>query len=514
MLVLWTQKLNAEKAQEVVEKENQMKLAEQKTIEANEQRTLAEQALLNAQMQTSRADSALNIAENRRLDAERNANVAANQTALATENLGEANRQRVLAINNEREAESQRQEAVLAKEEAFQRRMLSTARSMAVKSLQINEDPQLKGLLSYQAFRFYNEFNGLSHDVDIYSGLYQSVKSLVGDSYNVFKGHNNAVRSIAFIPNTSSFISAGSDGKLLKWNLNLSNTEPATILTGRNVIESVKITPNGKWILAAENRNGLLLIDALSGNTNPEKLNGGNDINIRVIAAAPDNNTVYTAGLNDFIEVWNISSRSVKKFTDTGSRVNYLSLSPNGNILAGGTRDGKIIIWRVTGDVLSNEIFNDPNNAVQSIQFSPDGKYLACGTLNGNILVFRADNFELAAILSGHTARVTELQFSFDSNKMASGSYDGKVYFWDVKHLTNPPIVMDDNSGFVFCVTFSPDGKYIVSGSTEEHRLIARPTSAVMLSERICPLVNRNLTKEEWNTYIGNDIEYRATCNY
>jgi hypothetical protein len=71
---------------------------------------------------------------------------------------------------------------------------------------------------------------------------------------------------------------------------------------------------------------------------------------------------------------------------------------------------------------------------------------------------------------------------------------------------------MDDNSGFVFSLAFSPDGKHLLSSSAEEPRLINRPTLASMLASRVCGLVNRNFTEDEWKTYVGSDIPYEKTC--
>ncbi len=512
-LVLWTQKLNADKVQEVIAKENQIMLAEQKSHEAEEQRLAAEQALFDARQQTTRADSALYMAENRRLEAETSAVVAANQTALARENLGEANRQRVLAVQNEQEADAQKKQAEQAREEALQQRLLSTARAMAVKSLQITGDADLKALLAYQAYLFAGSSENVGLDIDFYSALYKSVKLLRGDDYNVFTGHTNAVRSVAFLPNTSSFISTGSDGKLLKWNLNLSSNSPAVLLSGRNVLENVKVSYDGKWLLATESRMGMIYLDLSAPTLTPVQLNKGGELNIRSIAIAPDNHTVYTAGLNSFIEVWNMNDLSVKKFTNTTSQINALALSPDGSILVAGARDGRTSIWRVKGEPITNSIFNDPANPVQAIEYSPDGRYLACGTLNGNVMLFRADNFELAGVISGHTARITDIVFSPDSKCIATSSYDGKVLYRELSSLTSAPIVLDDNSGFVFCIGFSPDGRYLISGSTEEKRLIASPATSGLLAGQICSLVKRNLSRQEWNTYIGSDIEYQETCS-
>jgi len=511
-MFLWTRDLSEDLKIQFTEAENARKLAEQKTLEAEQQREIAVSAAEEAQLQRSRADTAAMVAEEQRLEAVKNAQEAANQAALARRNLATANSERAKAIRNQQEADKQRELAEQASDEAFQRRMLSTAKSMAVKSQQINNDPNLKALLAYQSYLFYQEFGGNKHDVDVYSGLYQSLKTLLGNSYNVYKGHTDAVRSVVFLPNTSSFFSAGSDGKILKWNLGAEKKEFATILSDRGLIDNLKVSPTGKWLVAAENRKGLLVYD-IEREGNLREL-AGNDLSIRTMTFAPDGKTVFTAGQKNFIEKWDIASGKVTKFKDMESRISSLSVSPDGSILAACLRNGgTYIISLKEGDNSENIIYNDPSNPVQSIRFSPNGEYLSCGTIDGDVMVFSAGNFEILGVLTGHNARVTDIDFSINSNTMATSSYDGKVLFWDMTDLTNPPISMDDNSGFVFSVSISSDGKYLVSGSADEDRLISRPTEAGMLASKICDLVTRDITEEEWKTYVGEDVPYQKACD-
>ncbi len=511
VMFLYTRQLSVNLEQQVIETENERNIAQQKTAEAEEQKLIAQANLEQANVERLRADTAAMVAEDRRIEAVSSAKRAATQTALAKRNLSRANEQSALAVKNEQEATRQQKEAELAREEAFTRRMLSIANSMAVKSEQISSDKNLKALLAQQAYIYNKGFAGEQFDVDIFSGLYSSLKVLKGDDYNIFSGHNNAVRSVSFVKGSSSFYSAGSDGKILKWNLNLEEKSYVTISEGRRIIEDIAVTPNGEFLLAAENKKGLLLINLKSENSIPESLSG-TDLNIRSITVASDNTTAYTAGIENLIEVWNLKTKTSRKFAETESRINSISISPEASILAAGTRNGKTIIWQVDGGV-SNEIYNDAQNAVQSIQFSPDGKYLACGTIKGEIRIFNAANFEIAAILTGHSARITDLAFSPDGNSMVSTSYDNSVMLWDFLDFTNPPVVYNDNSGFVFTASFSGDGKYFVSGSAEEARLVVRPASTQLMSEELCQLIDRNLTKEEWNSYVGEDIEYEETCD-
>jgi len=510
-LFVWTRELRVKAEKESQRAETQRILAEQKTIEAQEQSELAEKAAEEARKQRELAENQSRIAEEQRMEAEKNALEARRQAALATRNLSEANRQRSIALNNEKEANTQREQAENARVEAFQRRMLSIAKSMSVKSLQTSTDADLRGLLAYQAYVFNERFNGPTNDVDIFSGLYQSLKSLLGDTYNVYKGHNDAVRSVVFIPGTSSFISAGSGGSILKWDMSDPEKKFTVLTEGRNIIETIRISPDGKKLFCAENRNGILVLNIDNPTQQAYSLTG-TDNNIRTIAISPDNRTMFTAGLNHAIEYWNLDTGKSFLFANTSDRVNTIALSPDGILLASGTRDGKLTVWRTKSETISSDIFNDPANPVQSLAFSPDFKYLAAGNMNGDIKIFRADDFTLIRILSGHKARITDLGFSPDGQTLASSSYDSNVYFWNMNDLTSPPVILGDHSGFAFSVAFNSVGEYMVSSSSEGDKLITRPVYSRLLADQICNLVTRDMSNDEWNTYVGDDIPYEETC--
>lgn len=493
--------------------------AEHRTTEAQEQREIAEQqrqraedALLEAEQQRSLAQQQTEISEEQRRLAEQNAQRALIQEQQARKNLELANEQRQLALNNAEEARRQSQLADEKSREAFNRRMLSISLSLAVKSQQVENDPRLKGLLAYQGFLFNEGFEGPSHNPDIYLGLYSSVKALKGDDYNVLKGHDDAIKSITFQPETNTIFSTGSDGKIIKWNLYNNPVNYNVISSNQLSNEVLVVSPDGKYLVCGTDGMGIQIFETARENLPPRYLNAHNG-KIRSLAFASNSRTLFSSGTGGDIRRWNVLDGSSEEIINHNARIIQIALSPDDKYLAIGTRNGEVIIYDTKNEYKSRVISQIPRTSVFTVAFNPDGKYLAAGDMEGNIRIWNTNQWKLTGNINAHNARVQDVKFSPGADILGSVSLDGTIKLWDLNDLNNPPVVLSDHEGFVFALAFSPDGQGFVTGSTEEDRLIYRPTEARYMAIDFCSLLNRNFTREEWSTFVGEDVQYQATCS-
>ncbi|KOR31084.1 hypothetical protein TI04_02620, partial [Achromatium sp. WMS2] len=102
-------------------------------------------------------------------------------------------------------------------------------------------------------------------------------------------------------------------------------------------------------------------------------------------------------------------------------------------------------------------------NYVNSVAFSPDGIILASGSWDNSIKLWRVADGALLLTFTGHTSSVKSVAFSPDGSSLASGSWDKTIKLWRVadgvllRTLTG-------HANLVYSVAFSPDGLSLASG--------------------------------------------------
>jgi WD40 repeat protein/serine/threonine protein kinase len=141
--------------------------------------------------------------------------------------------------------------------------------------------------------------------------------------------------------------------------------------------------------------------------------------------------------------------------------VNQVAWSPDEKLLAAASCLG---VYIYDAKTLQEVHFTETATCVTNVAFSPDGTKLASGSNDMSVKLWDMRDYKLLQTLSGHTESITSVAFSPDGTKLASASFDKTVKLWDV--MTGQFLrTLSGDSDLVFDAAFSPDGDTIASAS-------------------------------------------------
>src|SRR5690606_14134997 len=193
-----------------------------------------------------------------------------------------------------------------------------------------------------------------------------------------------------------------------------------------------------------------------------------------------------------------------------------ISISPDGTMLAGAAWSGQVVLYNF--QTKSTSILADEGpNRILSVKFSSSGRYLAYGVddiANKRGLVKMYDfKTQETRQFTGHRAGVNDVAFSPDEKLLASAGADKRLQLYVLSNPEDLPVVMDNNSGFVWDIEFVRGSDYLVAACSESE-IRVWPTNPALLAEQVCPKLTRNMTTEEWKRYVGSGEEtpYEKTC--
>ena len=105
---------------------------------------------------------------------------------------------------------------------------------------------------------------------------------------------------------------------------------------------------------------------------------------------------------------------------------------------------------------------------------------------------------------------VTGLGFARAGTVLVAGSSDGTVRTWDVESNTSTGVIWRGTGP----VTIGPyDEETDSVWIAEPTRLINLPLDPAVAVAQACEIVGRDLTKEEWDLYVGDGGAVQSSCS-
>lgn len=158
------------------------------------------------------------------------------------------------------------------------------------------------------------------------------------------------------------------------------------------------------------------------------------DGDIASVQVAKDLESVFCMGRGGWdIAAWELDKLQIgEQVFDSKRQCSAFAVHPNGMSYCVGSEGGNLSLCKVAGNELAWT--SGSSSKVETLSVSPNGKYVASGHQDGIVRLWHFDDGSMLSQMKGHVAAVSTVQFSHDGRRIFSGSVDGTIKEWSLAH--------------------------------------------------------------------------------
>jgi WD40 repeat protein len=250
----------------------------------------------------------------------------------------------------------------------------------------------------------------------------------------LWRGHERAIATMAFSPDSTTLATAGYDKTIILWDV---ATGKARVLTEKHEapITSLAFSPGGRLLASAGPKSPVRLWD-VAGAEELTTLLGGNGT-ARCLAFSPDGQTLAAGRSDGTVVLWDVTTGKVKNTLQGPSQaIIALAFSSDGDMLAGGSEDESVTLRDWAKEKTVSATLSGHDGRIGGLGFAPDSKTLmavvrAKGALAGSVKLWDAGVHLERMSLRGEPYHVSVGAFGRDGRRLVVGTAEGAVMVWD-----------------------------------------------------------------------------------
>jgi uncharacterized protein (TIGR02996 family) len=337
--------------------------------------------------------------------------------------------------------------------------------------------------------------------------------------------HSALVHAMVVLPDGDTVVSAGEDGRLLRWSASGRAQKPVVLEAHRGPVNHLALSPDRGLLATAGDDHRVGLWEVLDGDLGPPRMFEGHTHYVRQVALAQG--VLVSVSQDGTARIYHLPEGELAHVLEHGQDVMSLALSPDGRRLATTTINSALHLWDVqTGQKISQLYGNDEQvirlgpglffgstnrsgvghkDYPHALGFLPDGSLWSMGsewivwdTARGRealrhpqvtrfaaedvcwlddervavadrgVLILRVlPDCERLATLGIGLDRATALCLLPDGLTLLSAHHDGTVCAWDLSVASSEQLARSHHDA-VWQLIRSPSGRYAVSRASDD----------------------------------------------
>ncbi|MFO1500400.1 MAG: serine/threonine-protein kinase [Verrucomicrobiota bacterium] len=272
--------------------------------------------------------------------------------------------------------------------------------------------------------------------------------------------HSNTVYNAVFSPQGDILATCSEDHTVRLWDI--ATGRESAVLPHDNFVKAAAFFEDGKHLATACGDGNLRLWDVATRSEIAR-----NDIGkIRSpLAFAPHGELIALSGDKGTVNLWDVVKQKKIMTLDAEGHLFCLTFSLDGKLLAAGYRFSNVVrVWNIS-HVQTNYLLTNKNSGtwVDSLAFSSDGNKLASACHDGSIHLWDLATRQVIKTLAGHSSWIPTIAFSPDDKMLASASTDHTVKLWDID--TGQSATLRGHLNEVWALAVAPNGRTLATGT-------------------------------------------------